>query len=414
MKVFGDDGFRDVFGKGLLSKNFLANFFLKLSIFFERFKIKKVVIGYDTRGSHKNIIIILLNNLVYYCDIEVLDKPVPTPCLAYLSKKNKNTFFIMITASHFNKRFNGFKFFFKGKKLIKKYEKDILKSKIIKEKNIKVNKIKYTKDYFYYENYLNNNFKSIRLNKKILIDFSYGAASSMMKTIKFFKQVKKIKYSFNYNNINLKCGSNFLKQNIKKKEYNKYDYVFAFDGDADRVSIYKKGYGIIESEKICIIFAEFLKSKSVIGTQISSPDIKKYFKDKKIKYFQAQVGDRNVTDLQKKFFSKIGFETSGHYSFNNYMDGIFATGFFLKILKNNNDLIEKILNISFEYELYKFNLDKDKIYSLKKLNLKKYKFLKVIKRKSIWSDIFRVYIFFLKKEKKSFLHLIHQLKKLSK
>ena len=62
----------------------------------------------------------------------------------------------------------------------------------------------------------------------------------------------------------------------------------------------------------------------------------------------------------------------------------------------------------------KFNQDKDKIYSLKKLNLKKYKFLKVIKRKSIWSDIFRVYIFFLKKEKKSFLHLIHQLKKLSK
>ena len=29
MKIFGDDGFRDIFGRGLLSKRFLNFFFLK-------------------------------------------------------------------------------------------------------------------------------------------------------------------------------------------------------------------------------------------------------------------------------------------------------------------------------------------------------------------------------------------------
>ena len=92
MKVFGDDGFRDIFGKGLLSKKYLNYFFSKLNIFLRLLKIKRVTIGYDTRISHKSIILIILKNLNFSGQIEILDKPVPTPCLGYLSKKNKNIF----------------------------------------------------------------------------------------------------------------------------------------------------------------------------------------------------------------------------------------------------------------------------------------------------------------------------------
>jgi phosphoglucosamine mutase len=416
MRVFGDDGFRDIFGKGFLSKKFLNFFFSNLNVFLKSAKIKKVIIGYDTRISYKKIISIILTNLNFSGDIEILDKPVPTPCVSYLSRKKINTFFIMITASHFDKKFNGFKFFYKGKKLTKKYEKDILKSKIIKKKeetNKRI-KVRYIKDYYLYENYLNNNFKNERSTKNILLDFAYGSASSMIGNIKFFKNIDKIKYSYNYNNINFKCGSNFFEKNLKNKKYNRYDYVIAFDGDADRAVFYKRQYGIIESEKMCIIFAKFLKSKSVISTNISSPDLKNYLNDNQIKCYQTQVGDRNITELQKKKLSKIGFETSGHYSFNNYMDGIFAAGLFIDILKKNEDLINKTLSIKFRYKLHKLNFNEKKIQLLKKIKFSKYKYLKVLVRKSIWSNIFRIYFFYLKNNQVQFSKLLSQVKKLLK
>ena len=187
----------------------------------------------------------------------------PTPCLAYLSNLNPKTFFIMITASHFHKRYNGFKFFFKGKKLSKLYEKKILSSKILEYSNFNT-KLNYTKNYKNYLNFLNKKFKINNLKKKILIDFSFGAASSLKKKIYFFNKLKCVSYLYNFNNINSSCGSNYLRNNLKKKRYGNNDFVIAYDGDADRVLFYKKGYGVIESEKICLIFSIFLNTKSVV------------------------------------------------------------------------------------------------------------------------------------------------------
>ena len=34
--------------------------------------------------------------------------------------------------------------------------------------------------------------------------------------------------------------------------------MYSYDGDADRLSIYKKNYGIIETEKVALIFAKYL------------------------------------------------------------------------------------------------------------------------------------------------------------
>ena len=140
MKIFGDDGFRDVYGRGLMDREFLKIFFLKVNFFLKIKKIDKIIIGYDTRQSYKEILKIIKNNINQVKKIEILDRPVPTPCLSYLSMKNKKTFLIMITASHFDRKFNGFKFFYNGKKLQKKYEKKIINiknydKKIKKKKN---------------------------------------------------------------------------------------------------------------------------------------------------------------------------------------------------------------------------------------------------------------------------------------
>ena len=61
MKIFGDDGFRDIYGTGLMDKKFLEIFFYKINLFLKLKKINKIIIGYDTRKSYQNILKIILN-----------------------------------------------------------------------------------------------------------------------------------------------------------------------------------------------------------------------------------------------------------------------------------------------------------------------------------------------------------------
>ena len=59
MKIFGDDGFRDIYSKGLMSEKFLNNFFTKLDNFLHLKKINKIIIGYDTNYFIFKIVLLL-------------------------------------------------------------------------------------------------------------------------------------------------------------------------------------------------------------------------------------------------------------------------------------------------------------------------------------------------------------------
>ena len=401
MKIFGDDGFRDIYGRGLLSKIFLTEFFLRLNNFFIKNKIRKIIIGYDTRNSFINIIKIIIENINYPTVIEILDIPVPSPCVSYLAQKNKSCFLIMITASHFDKKFNGFKFFYKGEKLSKIYETKILNSskKIF---SLKKSKVYFSDTYKIYIDYINKNFRYSYKLSNVLLDFAFGSAASIASKINFLKNLKKTNYKYNFNNINKNCGSNHLEKNAKVLPFLKFEYCLAYDGDADRLVVYKKNYGIIESEKIILIFLSYLMKKNkinnVVATNIVNPDLLRILKSFRVKVIQTEVGDRNIISNQIKFNSKIGFETSGHYSFNRFMDGIYASGLFIKILKSNKKIIEDILTINFKYKQKKINFKYNKLKMITKIKNKSSNDLKIVIRKSIWENVYRLYIFYIYKD----------------
>ena len=403
MKIFGDDGFRDVYSKGLMSEKFLNDFFTKLDNFLYLKKINKIIIGYDTRKTSFDIINLIQKKIKKTNSIIILKKPIPTPCLSYLAKKYPKSFLIMITASHFNKQYNGFKFFYNGKKINKKIENKILSlnhSKFSEKKP----KILLTNHYKKYIQYINNRFKTFHLKKNILIDFSFGSSASFLNDIKFWKNFKKINFKFDFNNINEKCGSNNLKSNLNKNFFYNSDYVFAFDGDADRLSIYKKNYGIIEAEKVALIFAKYLyqnkKFKKIVSTNIINPSLEDKFKKMNIELIKTKVGDRNVIDSQRDNEAFFGFETSGHFSFDHFMDGLFSCALFTEIISKNEITIDKVLAEKFEFKLKLFNFEKKKLKKLKKILEKIKKFSKIIIRKSIWEDTYRVYIFYKTKNYK--------------
>jgi phosphoglucosamine mutase len=378
-----------------MSHSFLKKFFSKLNIFLKVKKIRKVIIGYDTRNSFNEIIIIILKELNSIEEVEILDRPTTTPCINFLAEKFKNEFLIMITASHFSDEYNGFKFFYRGNKLSKKLEKRILNIKYFDKKKVK-KKIYFTDVYNHYINFINQNYK-FKSPKNLLIDFSNGGASSYINQLYFLKKLKKINYHYTFKNINKKCGSNYLHQNQNKKLYKEHLYCLAFDGDADRLVVTKKKYGIIESEKIFLIFIiyllNFFKIKNVVTTKIINPDLINILSKKNIKVITSNVGDRNIINLKKKSKSILGFETSGHYSIiNSYMDGLQAAALFIKILNEKPLIINEVLNTKFKYKLKQINLKK---IQLKNFKIKKNNDTKVIIRKSIWENIYRVYIFYL-------------------
>ena len=413
--IFGDDGFRDRVGTGFLRIDFLNNFFESLNIFLKKEKIKKIVLGFDTRKSSKNIIDIILSNIKSVDKIIIHKKPIVTPDLHFCTK-SKKTLGIMITASHFTKNYNGFKFFLNGKKLTKKKEKIIeknlsVKNKITKKKKYKIKFINDEK----YINYLNKKF-NFTVNKKILVDCANGSASNYINKVKFLSRLEKINYNYNGNNINFNSGSNCLNKNLKRKLFKSKKYCIAFDGDGDRVLFSKKDYGIIESEKIILIFLNYLlknnKKNSIIGTEITNPWLKEYLrKKKKIKFIKSKVGDRNVIDKKNKFNSFIGFETSGHYCIENTMDGMYAAGLFLKILKFNENIINDVLKLKIIYKEKVLNYPLASIKKIKrKLNIiKKNRNFHLIIRKSIWNPYLKLYLFY---KKKYFLNLSFHEKKL--
>ena len=400
MIIFGDDGFRDKAGKGLLSHFFLKKIFQSLNYILNRKKINNVIIGYDTRSSRKYIIDVIIKNLTSIKKLEILKQTISTPGLQYISKKRK-AYGIMITASHFSHQYNGFKFFLLGKKINKSFERSIQenlnKYMVVKRYNKKIIKIN---DNVYF-NYINKKF-NFSINANVLVDCANGSAAGFYKKIKFLKNLHFVNTSYLKNKINHKCGSNFLNKNLKKSNYQKKDFCIAYDGDVDRVAISEKKYGVIEAEKMALIFVKYLskkkKIKSITTTEIANPWLTEKLKSKNIKLYFSKVGDRNVINLKKKTKSSLGFETSGHFCFDNFMDGLYASGLFLEILKYEPKIIYGVLSQEINYQKKVYALKKKYIKNLQVFlkKLKKIK-MKIIIRKSIWNNFFKIYIFYNEK-----------------
>ena len=118
-------------------------------------------------------------------------------------------------------------------------------------------------------------------------------------------------------NINFNCGSTFPKkiQSLVKKY--RTHLGISLDGDADRIILSDEKGNIINGDQIIAMLASRWKKKrilkgGVIGTLMSNYGLQKYFKDQKIRFIRAQVGDRYVKEKMKKYNFNLGGEQSGH------------------------------------------------------------------------------------------------------
>ena len=329
-KYFGTDGIRGRVNQGNINGEMFFTFGLAAGKYFQNLKKTKqtAIIAKDTRLSGYTLEPALVSGLASAGMHVYTLGPLPTNGLAMLTKKMKANLGIMITASHNPYFDNGLKLFGPdGLKLSDKIEKKIEKlidSRIINNlckpeilgrvKRLEDANDKYIK--ILKSNFPNNfSLKGI----KIAIDCANGAGYKSGP--KLFKSLGAKVYSIgtspNGLNINNKCGSTFpnkIKFLVKKHKVN---LGISLDGDADRIIFCDEKRKIIDGDQIIAMLANRWKRKKilkggVIGTLMSNYGLENYFKQQKIRFIRANVGDRYVKEKMQKNRFNLGGEQSGH------------------------------------------------------------------------------------------------------
>ena len=328
-----------------------------------------ILIGRDTRISGTLIESAMVAGFLSYGANVKLLGVIPTPAVAYLTKKLNADASVVISASHNTFEFNGIKFFSnKGMKIPDEIEEEIeevMDSGKLEELTAKNEKIGISEIEFdlinEYKEFIVNIFKD-DIKKNLREDFVVGIDTANGATYKIAEKIF-TELGINYRiisneptgiNINENCGSTHL-ENIKKfVKDNKLSLGIAYDGDGDRCLAVDENGNTIDGDIVLAIVSKYLKEKNklnkdtVVATVMSNLGLKKYAQTNNLNLVQTKVGDRYVLEEMLKNNYNLGGEQSGHIimlDYNPTGDGILTSLMLIKILLEANATASKLTDI---------------------------------------------------------------------
>lgn len=289
---------------------------------------------------------------------------IPTPAIAYLTRKYKVDAGVVISASHNPVEFNGIKFFDgNGYKLPDEMEDEI--ESLIKSnmQGVKfptgsgVGKIKYRTDAR--EEYINHAIRAVPVdlsNLKVVVDCAEGASfyTSVEALKELGAQVVAIHNNPDGTNINANCGSTHMEELQGRVLVEKAQVGLAFDGDADRLLAVDENGKIVDGDKIMAIVGNFMKEKgtlkqdTIVVTVMSNLGFFLMAKDHDIKTEQTKVGDRYVLERMKEIGASLGGEQSGHVIFldeNTTGDGLLSALHLLQVMVETGKPLSELSTI---------------------------------------------------------------------
>lgn len=349
-KYFGTDGFRGEVNVSLTGEQaFIIGRFLGW-YYSEKGNCGKILIGKDTRRSSYLFEYALSAGIVSSGADAYLLHVTTTPSVAYLTRTEKFSLGIMITASHNQFTDNGIKLFNnKGEKvedgIIEMIEKALdgeMSFPLCPPDKVGVT-IDYAEGRSRYEGYLvalsRFSFKGLRIGLDAANGSGYKIANHVFTALG--ASVYTISDRPNGRNINLKCGST-NPEKLRKLVISKgLDVGFAFDGDADRCIAIDDTGRILDGDSILYLFADFMHSRgelnndTVVCTVMSNSALTDSLKKKGIECKITAVGDKNVYDELIQSNASLGGENSGHVIFPKIEttgDGIVTAVFLSEML----------------------------------------------------------------------------------
>ena len=375
-KYFGTDGVR-----GVANKELTCDLAYKLGraggyvLTNNEYKVK-VVVGKDTRQSGDMLEAALIAGLMSVgCDVITVGV-IPTPGVAYLTRKYGAECGVVISASHNPMEDNGTKFFNKdGCKLddeieltIEEYIDNMEKiayNPIGNEVGVRIHKHTAAQDYV---DYLKSIVDTDLTGLKVVLDCANGAAYKVAPEV--FRELGAEVIAMNVTpdgeNINHKCGSTHPEGLQKAVVEHNADLGLAYDGDADRLIAVDETGTIVDGDHIMILGAVYLKKQNklandtLVVTTMSNIGLHVAAKEYGIDLAITDVGDRYVIEEMKKSGHNLGGEQSGHMIFLDYNttgDGTLSSLIVSKIVKEDGKTLSEQSALMTTYPQVLINVD---------------------------------------------------------
>ena len=336
-------------------------------------KAPTILIGRDTRLSGTLIESAMVAGFLSYGANVKLLEVIPTPGVAYLTRKLQADASVVISASHNTFEFNGIKYFSnKGMKIPDEIEEEIeevmdsgkLDELTAVSEKIGVSEIRtdlldeYV--YFFRKNFDDNIAKFNRPDFKVVIDTANGATYKVAEKVFSVLGINHVIINNKPNGININdgCGSTHLEM---LKEYvvkNKMSLGIAYDGDGDRCLAVDENGEEIDGDKLLAIISEYLKKHgklekdTIVATVMSNLGLNKYAEKEQLQFIQTKVGDRYVLEEMLKNGYNLGGEQSGHIillDYNPTGDGILTSLMLIQAILESGKKSSELGNIVQKY-----------------------------------------------------------------
>lgn len=364
-RMFGTDGVRGVAGSELTIE--LATKLGQAGAYVltkEQEHQATIIVGCDTRISGGMLASALMAGICSVGANAIFVGVMPTPAIAYLTRKHKVDAGVVISASHNPMEFNGIKFFNgDGYKLSDALEDEI--EELINN-NMKdvvlpigsgVGKIEYRFDLV--DQYVKFMKKCVPVDlsgMKIVVDCAEGAAHyTSVKTLQDLgAELVAIHTEPDGTNINANCGSTHMDELKARVVYEKAQVGLAFDGDADRMLAVDENGELVDGDQIMAICGLHMKEKgtlkkdTIVVTVMSNLGLTLMAQKEGLKLEKTKVGDRYVLENMMENGYNIGGEQSGHIIFlddNTTGDGLLSALNLLRVMVETKKPLSELASV---------------------------------------------------------------------
>ena len=326
-QYFGTDGIRGTVGQAPITPDFVLRLAHAVGRVLKRTEARPtVLIGKDTRISGYMLESALESGFNSAGVDVVLLGPLPTPGVAYLTRAQRASLGVVISASHNAFPDNGIKFFSaQGAKLDDAWELAVeaaLEEAPVWADSATLGKTKRLDDAAgRYIEFCKSTFANDLTLKglRIVVDGAHGAGYHIAPKVfhELGAEVVAIGCAPDGMNINHNVGATHPEALIEAVRAHRADYGIALDGDADRLQLVDSQGRLFNGDEVLYLMvnerlARGEKVLGAVGTLMTNMAVEVALQAKGVEFVRAKVGDRYVLEELGKRGWLLGGEGSGH------------------------------------------------------------------------------------------------------
>ena len=326
-KYFGTDGIRGTVGQPPITPDFVLRLAHAVGRVLRQTEDRPtVLIGKDTRISGYMLESALESGFNSAGVDVVLLGPLPTPGVAYLTRAQRASLGVVISASHNPFADNGIKFFSaQGSKLPDAWELAVeaaLEEAPVWVDSASLGKARRLDDAAgRYIEFCKSTFAGDLTLKgmRIVVDAAHGAAYQIAPKVfhELGADVVSIGCAPDGLNINHEVGATHPDALVRAVRANHADVGIALDGDADRLQMVDGAGRLYNGDELLYLLARDRMGRDelvpgVVGTQMTNMAIELALRERGVKLVRAKVGDRYVLEELTRHGWLLGGEGSGH------------------------------------------------------------------------------------------------------